>query len=87
MNIEAIKSQLPPEWGAECYPHGRDLFVVERPQSIGGGFVTIDFGRRIFNTGIGQPRAPIGSHKTYSGRGWQRKIIANAVEHLNAMMA
>lgn len=87
MDIAEIKAQLPSEWDAEHYPHGRDLFVLKRPQAIGGGFVTVDFGRRIFNIGMGQPRSAVYPGKTYRGRGWQRELVTDAVAYLNVVWA
>lgn len=86
MNLETIAAQLPAGWIAEPYRVGRDLVVLERPKDIGGGYVTIDFDRRIFATGAGTPRAADLPDKTYEGRGWQTRIVADAVAHLNAVM-
>lgn len=48
----------------------RDCVFIQRPSEIGGGFVTIDFKRRIFATGMGVPRfAPLRTSSTEAGIG------------------
>jgi len=48
------------------------------------GLVTIDFGKRIFGRGAGQPGAwRDGIH--YSGKGWQQRIIDDAVAYVIAV--
>lgn len=58
--------------------------AIMRPRELGGGFVTVDFERRIFSCGYGKPREHAGK-TTYTGRGWKHQIVRDAVAHLDAM--
>ena len=51
------------EWLAD-----RHCVCIMRPYELGGGFVTIDFERRIFNVGHSKPRQGA-STTAYGGRG------------------
>lgn len=69
------------EWLAD-----RHCVCIMRPAEIGGGFVTVDFERRIFSTGYGKPRQ--GATPTeYAGKGWKERIVRNAIDHLECIMA
>jgi len=58
---------------------------ILRPRELGGGFVTIDFERRIYGCGYGKPRQHAGT-RAYTGRGWQDRILRDAIDHLEAIM-
>lgn len=64
---------------------GRRLRVHSASTRIGGGFVTIDFVRRIYSCGYGKPRQHAGDN-TYKDKGWQDRILRDAIEHLEAIM-
>lgn len=69
------------EWLAD-----RHCVCIMRPREIGGGFVTIDFERRLFSTGYGKPRQ--GATATeYTGKGWKDRIIRDAINQLERMMS
>lgn len=59
---------------------------IQRPGEIGGGFVTVDFERRIFATGMGVPRFAAIANVEYKGRDWQRRLVEAAVKHLKDVM-
>ena len=64
----------------------RHCVCIMRPREIGGGFVTIDFERRIFSTGYGKPRQ--GATATeYKGKGWKERIVRDAIDHLEHVMS
>ena len=69
------------EWlqDAEC-------LCFMRPREVGGGFVTVDFERRIFSCGYGKPRDAASDTK-YEGRGWKNRIIQDAIAHLESVMS
>jgi hypothetical protein len=71
-------------WTHEYMPDGQCVCFC-RPQELGGGFVTVDFSARIFNTGYGRPKRPA-IQKSYGGRGWKDAIIRDAIDHLEAIM-
>lgn len=58
---------------------------ITRPRELGGGFVTIDFERRVYGTGYGKPRQHAGKEK-YTGKGWRDRIVRDAIDHLEAVM-
>lgn len=59
---------------------------LKRPTELGGGFVTVDFERRVFGCGYGRPRTNAGAAE-YTGRGWKDRIVRDAIEHLEHIMA
>ena len=68
------------EWLAD-----RHCVCIMRPREIGGGFVTIDFERRIFSTGYGKPRQ--GATATeYAGKGGKDRIVRDAIDHLERII-
>ena len=73
-------------WKHEYLPDG-NCVCIERPQEIGGGFVTIDFKRRIFGTGMAAPRFAAIGNIEFKGKDWQQRLIDAAVKHLNDVMA
>lgn len=58
---------------------------VMRPRELGGGFVTIDFERRVYSCGYGKPRQHAGND-TYTGKRWRDRILRDAIDHLEAVM-
>lgn len=64
----------------DCY-----CVSVIRPQELGGGYVTIDYAQRIYNFGYGRPRQHAGK-TSYAGKGWQDRILRDAIDHLTALM-
>jgi hypothetical protein len=72
-------------WKHEYMPDGHCV-CIERPQEIGGGYVTIDFKRRIFGTGMTIPRFAAIANLEFKGKDWQRRLIEAAVKHLNDVM-
>ena len=73
-------------WTHEYLSDG-NCVCIERPREIGGGFVTIDFKRRIFATGMGVPRFEAVAGLVFKGRDWQQRLVDAAVKHLNDVMA
>jgi len=71
-------------WTHEHLPDGRCV-CFRRPQDLGGGYVTVDFEARIFNTGAGRPYRPAVG-KSYGGRGWKDAIVRDAIDHLEKIM-
>jgi hypothetical protein len=50
------------------------------------GFVTIDFKNRYFGLGFGSPHLTrVKSTDTYQGKGWKKRIAADAYQHLKAV--
>lgn len=72
-------------WTHEYLPDGQCV-CIQRPHEIGGGFVTVDFKRRIFATGMGVPRFAAIAGVEYKGRNWQQRLVDAAVKHLNDVM-
>jgi len=68
------------EWLAD-----RHCVCIVRPRELGGGFVTIDFERRLFTCGYGKPRQGATTTK-YGGKGWKDRIVRDAIEHLERIM-
>ena len=71
-------------WTHEYLPD--NCVCIQRPHEIGGGFVTIDFKRRIFATGMGLPRFAAVAGVEYKGRDWQKRLVDAAVKHLDDVM-
>jgi hypothetical protein len=69
------------EWLAD-----RHCVCIMRPSEIGGGFVTIDFERRIYSTGYGKPRQSA-TPTEYIGKGWKDRIVRDAIDHLERMVS
>lgn len=72
-------------WTHEYLPDGHCV-CIQRPNAIGGGFVTIDFQRRIFATGMAVPRYAAVAGVEYKGRDWRQRLVRAAIEHLNEVM-
>ncbi len=83
MKLPDIK--VPEGWTFDLYPHWVSI-VIARDTSIGGGFVTINFDKRIFASGMTFDCSRPESTKTYSGRGWTESIVHDAVEWLEHTM-
>lgn len=69
------------EWLAD-----RHCVCIMRPREIGGGFVTVDFERRIFSTGYGKPRQGV-TDTEYAGKGWKDRVVRDAIRHLERVMS
>ena len=63
----------------------RHCVCIMRPRELGGGFVTIDYERRIYSCGYGKPRQHAGKG-SYVGKGWQNRILRDAIDHLDSIM-
>ena len=65
-----------PEWLPDCVVTGNSAL----------GWVTVDMRARFFGTGIGKPRRWSGLENSpgFVGKGWQRRIMDAAEEHLRA---
>ena len=64
----------------------RHCVCIMRPRELGGGFVTIDFERRIFSTGYGKPRQGATTAE-YAGKGWKDRIVRDAIDYLECVMS
>jgi hypothetical protein len=62
------------------------LRLHHAPRELGGGFVTIDFERRLFSTGYGKPRHGATAIE-YSSNGWKDRIVRDAIDHLGRIMS
>lgn len=65
----------------------RHCVCIQRPHEIGGGFVTIDFRRRIYGTGMAAPRFAAVASEEFKGRDWEQRLVNAAVKHLNDVMS
>lgn len=72
-------------WTHEFLPDGQCVCFT-RPAEIGGGFVTVDFQRRVYGTGYGKPHRSA-STTDYSGKGWKDRIVRDALNHLERVMS
>jgi hypothetical protein len=65
-----------PDWMPDC--------VVTGNQAL--GWVTVDMKGRFFGAGLGTPRRWSGLENSpgFVGKGWQRRIMEAAEEHLRA---
>lgn len=82
---DAFGLSLPDGWRSELYGGNNDLVVLTRPGPH-GGMVTIDLKRRIFATGMGSPRSCAVACVVYDGRDWRRRLVADAITHLDDVM-
>ncbi|MYM92658.1 hypothetical protein [Duganella vulcania] len=71
-------------WTHEYLPDGHCV-CFQRPGEIGGGYVTVDFERRTFATGYARPRVNAATVE-YKGKGWQDRIVRDALDHLERVM-
>lgn len=85
MTQSAATYILPEGWESETYSGRKDIIVLKRPGQ-GGGFVTLDFEKRIYAAGMGTPRRHEGAQKMYKGRGWNQEFVDDAVAWLNNVM-
>lgn len=80
-----IDCKLPPGWTSE----GRDKrHTVLRCPEV--GYVTIDWGRgdwystRGYRSGI-STTGPLTNKTNYEGRGWKKRLLADAIAHLQGV--
>ena len=81
-------AKLPMGWKSIVYdkrPNLLEIGRVEPGAKWTGGYVTIDFSLRIFNSGAGQPYKHAGGGE-YAGRNWKKQIIEDACEWLEKSM-
>lgn len=71
-----IDNPLPESWTSE--PDGESHTILRHPEA---GYVTIDWERRGFRAGVSRI-GTMASTKTYSGRGWRKKLHTDAVAWL-----
>lgn len=75
-----IPKNLPDGWTVE---ESRSYGVVIEAPGIDGGSVTVDENARNFLLGVGVVR----TKGNYSGRGWQDRLYADAIEALKTTLA
>jgi hypothetical protein len=87
METNEVSPHLPEGWKVERLFTYHQSFVIEAPNKQ--GFMSIDFNRRAFNTGYGQPHGHCGeknSYDAYKGAGWKKRLITDAVQHLTKIL-
>lgn len=78
---------LPAGWTAEDLSSADEIVVIERPRAAGGGMVSLDFQRRVWDTGHQRPRRfPDGVKRQYAGRNWRRFMVSEACDWLEKVM-
>lgn len=87
MSLNVSKLTVPQGWTAEEVPGSRRQLAIGKPREAGGGFVTVDFERRVFGPGYGgfPSSRYIDIPMNYAGRGWQQRIVDDAVAWLTAI--
>ena len=76
---------LPEGWIAEEV--GKNVISLRRLSGNSSGFVTIDFSKRFFAGGYGYPcELHAKNTRHYSGRGWQKEIVEDAIKWLDSVM-
>ena len=74
---------LPAGWTEEKDSDGTSLITLKHESY---GYVTIDMNKRLFCIGRGLPRArPSIPNAHYSGRGWESRIVADAIGYLSGI--
>lgn len=63
----------------------RRITVFIRPGPV-GGFVTVDFVRRIYAAGMGTVRFAAVDGVVYRGKNWRQRLIADAIAYLDGVM-
>lgn len=79
----ATEITVPAGWTSE--PYGKDQIVYTRPGPH-GGFVTVDFSRRIYATGMGTVRFAAVEGVEYRGKDWRQRLVADAITYLDSVM-
>ena len=74
--MENIK--LPYGYLMEDY-FGKSSVIITK----GDGYVTVDFVRRSFETGIGFVCTD--DTDTYTGRGWKQRLVGDAIKYLESV--
>jgi len=82
--------RVPEGWTLEALPRDPDHVLLSTPPP-GSYVVTIDFRLRGFRTGYCTTGLLVGEawntkRKKYGGRGWQQKIVDDAVIHLREVL-
>lgn len=83
MEASELTPYLPEGWKVERLFTYHKSFVIEAPNKQ--GFASIDFNRRVFDMGYGQPMKHCGekqSHDAYKGARWKQRLVTDAVQHL-----
>ena len=81
---EGLGGWEPPQsWTVETFDWLPHCVVIG---NSGVGWVTVDMKARFFGAGIGKPRRWSGLENSpgFVGKGWQRRIMEAAEEHLRA---
>lgn len=81
------QSWLPAGWTAEALSIADEIVVIERPREAGGGMVSVDFQRRVWDAGHQRPhRFPDGVTRQYTGWSWKRILVSEACDWLERVM-
>lgn len=75
---------LPDDWTSESKSINGDAYTVIKCGGEYGGYVTIDWKRRVFRGGYGTT-GRIDSIRSYAGRRWRDELVADAVTWLRAI--
>lgn len=88
MSRHVDQAWVPQGWVIEEFPRDPDIVVLNRPQDTGGGMVSIDFTKRVFDGGYQMPRnfPQDVERKKYGGRGWKEQLARDASSWLEKAM-
>lgn len=74
---------LPPGWTSEVLAGGQTRITTPAPMMYNA---TLDWKARSVRLGIGTYGKPI-NKKEYKGKGWQQRMVADAIAHLKKLEA
>lgn len=72
------------DWKRKQVQDGKCV-CIQRPRELGGGLARIDYEVRTYSFGYGKPRRHARTG-TYTGNGWQDRILRDAIDHLETVM-